>query len=112
MDQEIVVGVGNIYASEVLFLAKINPNKIAKSIKPSQWEGISQAIKKILSSAIEKGGSTIKDYRKSDGSQGEFQNHFAVYGKAGKPCLNCSTPIKSTVLGGRATYWCPNCQKK
>jgi formamidopyrimidine-DNA glycosylase len=110
MDQAVVVGVGNIYASEVLFKANVKPQRVVKKMKLDEWKKIAQSIKAILKKAIDKGGSTISDYRKSDGSEGSFQNYFFVYDRADEPCKICKTPISSSVIGGRATYWCSNCQ--
>lgn len=111
MDQSIVVGVGNIYASEVLFQAHVKPQRLAKSIKASEWDHIAHTIKDILNLAISKGGSSIRDYRNSDGSEGSFQKYHSVYGRAKNPCKTCGTLIQTAVIGNRATYWCPKCQK-
>lgn len=110
MDQEVVVGVGNIYASEVLFQAHVKPSRLASHIKDPEWILIVKAIKQILQNAIDGGGSTIRDYRKTDGSKGSYQDSHLVYGKDGQPCTKCKSPIKKIILGGRATFWCPKCQ--
>jgi formamidopyrimidine-DNA glycosylase len=111
MDQSVVVGVGNIYASEVLFRARVRPQKKAQSLRREQWQRIVEATRIILQTAIDSGGSSIRDYRTVDGAAGGAQLLHQVYGKKGEPCPVCATPIRSAVLGGRATYWCPNCQK-
>ncbi|MEY4615136.1 MAG: hypothetical protein RJB66_96 [Pseudomonadota bacterium] len=110
MDQANVVGIGNIYASEVLYLAHIKPNKGAGRLKLDQWESLVAATKEILTEAIRTGGSTIRDYRNPEGYVGGYQQKHQVYNRAGKPCYACGTKVKSQVLGGRATYWCPKCQ--
>ena len=111
MNQKIVVGVGNIYASEALFLAKINPLKKASRISQSESERLRSAIFQILQSAIKLGGSTIRDFVSTDGTYGNFQNQFSVYNREGSGCKICKTRLKSKVLNGRSTYWCPSCQK-
>lgn len=111
MDQSIVVGVGNIYVSEALFFAEVNPTRKAKSLKKDEWEKIVKAIKKVLKQAIKAGGSSIRDYRNSKGEEGSFQKQHRVYGKKDQSCSICGTPIKSAVIVGRSTFWCPRCQK-
>lgn len=111
MNQNVVVGVGNIYASEALFLAKINPLKKAERLTQKEAENLVQAISKVLYSAIELGGSTIRDFVSSDGVYGNFQNQFMVYGRAGENCKVCEASLKSKVITGRSTFWCPDCQK-
>ncbi len=119
MNQEVVVGVGNIYASESLFLAGISPFRPAKSLKDDEYQALVSAIQKTLKAAIKSGGSTLRDFVRSSGDSGYFQHHFKVYGREGKPCL-CGaksyilliTPlIQKKVQQGRATYYCSNCQK-
>jgi formamidopyrimidine-DNA glycosylase len=112
MDNKIVVGVGNIYASESLFLAKINPLKPCNTLTIHECQRLIFAIKEILNMAIECGGSTLRDYKKTDGSLGYFQNIHQVYGKTNQPCPNCKEiNIKSIIIGQRNTFYCPNCQK-
>lgn len=108
---QIVVGVGNIYASESLFLARINPTKPAKDLKPKQCNVLAQAIKQTLNNALESGGSTLRDYTNASGEPGAyFDLHARVYSKEGQPCHECKTEIKRIVQGQRATYYCPKCQ--
>ena len=109
LNQHIVAGIGNIYASEILFDAKISPLKKGKEIKKYQIGTIIKSIKKILKKAIKYGGSSINDYISPDGTLGNFQNRFKVYGKEGFK-IRGST-IKKVVLYGRSTYFCPNIQK-
>lgn len=112
MDQKIVVGVGNIYASEALFLAQISPRLMAKKLTILQLEKLIFQIQKVLQQSIEAGGSTISDFAQAGGDKGYFQNQFRVYDKEGSVCTKCKqSKIRSQVLGGRSTFWCPTCQK-
>lgn len=109
MDQELVVGVGNIYASESLFLAGVDPrlpsNKILKSA-----DKLAESIRDVLRAALASGGSTLRDYVRSSGDSGYFQHHFRVYDRAGMPCESCSQPIQHIVQAARSTYFCKQCQ--
>ena len=111
MDAKIVVGVGNIYASESLFLAKISPKKLAGKITKQQSISLTSAIKKILAQAIKQGGTTLKDFKSSDGKPGYFQQKLKVYDRKDEPCVICKKPIKQIILGQRSTFFCSNCQK-
>jgi len=111
MEQKNVVGVGNIYASEALFLSRINPTRPSSKISQKDTDNLVKNIKGVLELAISKGGSTIKDYRLVTGESGYFQHEFKTYGKENNPCKICSTPIKKIVQGGRSTFYCPKCQK-
>ena len=110
MDQKIVVGVGNIYASEALFLAGIPPMTKGQKVKHNTCSLLVESIREILQQAIECGGSTISDFRQAGGSEGYFQNFFYVYDRDGESCIYCSTSIKSQVIAGRSSFWCPGCQ--
>lgn len=110
MDQRIVVGVGNIYASEALFRAKIRPQKLAGKITRNEAERLVTAIRAVLEEAIRAGGSSIRDYKNADGESGSFQQAHLVYEREGEACRVCGARIRSKVLGGRSTYWCPKCQ--
>lgn len=110
MDQETVVGVGNIYASEVLFRSGVRPGKHAGKITKAEAERIVSNVRLVLNEAIEAGGSSISDYRQASGESGGFQDRFKVYDRKGEPCVVCKSPIRSKVLGGRSTFWCPRCQ--
>lgn len=112
MNQKIVVGVGNIYASEALFRARIHPAKLAKHLSLQEAQRLVASIRHILGLAIREGGSSIRDYKNVEGGSGGFQNLFQVYGRAGEPCVVCHTKIKQVVLGGRSTFWCPRCQAR
>ena len=110
MDQQLVVGVGNIYASEALFLAGIDPRKPAKSVAVKSTKIIA-AIRKVLQDAIQSGGSSLKDFVQVSGETGYFQHHFNVYGRLEKSCFVCHTPIRGERMSGRSTFFCPVCQK-
>lgn len=110
MDGKAVVGVGNIYASEALFRAKIHPEAPAKTLTLTQVTTLHKAIVDVLTQAIENGGSTLRDYRKPDGTSGDAQHFHYVYDRTRLPCLVCKTSINIATHAGRATYWCPKCQ--
>ena len=113
MDQKFVSGIGNIYANEILFSSKVNPNCKVKTLKEFQLKKIIKLTKKILISAIEKGGSSIKDFSSSNGKKGSFQQYFNVYGKKGELCTNssCKNKIDKSLISNRATFFCTKCQK-
>jgi formamidopyrimidine-DNA glycosylase len=111
MDAKRIVGVGNIYASESLFRAGIDPRKRAGRISVPESQKLVVAIKATLRAAIKAGGSSLRDFVGSDGASGYFQNRAVVYDRAGMPCRRCRTPIKRIVQGARATYFCPSCQR-
>jgi formamidopyrimidine-DNA glycosylase len=110
MTNEIVVGVGNIYATESLFQARIHPNKPAGEVALADYKKLVTAIKKILRQAIEKGGTTLKDFTQSDGKPGYFSIQLKVYGNAGKPCPRCKTTLSTCRIGQRASVYCEKCQ--
>lgn len=113
LDQNKFAGIGNIYANDSLFLAKINPTIPANKINSKKATSLSHFLKKIMIDSIKAGGSTAKDnkYIHPDGSVGQNQFNFQVYQRAGEPCLVCQTRIKRISLGGRGTFYCPKCQK-
>jgi formamidopyrimidine-DNA glycosylase len=111
MDQRRIVGVGNIYASEALFKAGVRPTRAAGKITRSEAEVLVECVRVILRRAISAGGSTIRDYRNSQGEQGQFQAQFAVYDRAGEACVTCGAKIRSQFIAGRNTFWCPKCQR-
>ena len=111
MDQRIVVGVGNIYASEALFRAGVRPRRAAGRIKREQWARIVAAIRAVLTEAIRQGGTTLRDYVSADGTPGYFRQELFVYERTGEPCRRCATPIRHLVQGQRSTYFCPSCQQ-
>ncbi len=111
MDSKIVVGVGNIYASESLFQAGIRPGRAAGRLTRAECARLAAAIKATLQSAVNAGGSSLRDYVAADGELGYFQLHTKVYDRAGLPCKVCGTPIKKLTSGQRSTFYCPACQK-
>ena len=110
MDNHIVVGVGNIYATESLFHLGIHPAQPASSLSLQQIELLVLEIKRILKQAIELGGSTLRDYSNAMGENGYFQQTLLAYGRAGEMCINCETPLENLKLGQRASVFCPQCQ--
>lgn len=112
MNNHIVTGVGNIYANEALFAAKINPLQKAKQLSLCSWQTLVKEIKKLLRRAIKYGGTTIKDHQDSHGKKGSFQNKLKIYGRANQPCYNCNTKLTRIKIGQRSTIFCPQCQKQ
>jgi formamidopyrimidine-DNA glycosylase len=112
MDQSFISGIGNIYANEILFLSKINPNKISSNLKLEQIASLNGSIRKVLKKAIKFGGSSIKDFYSSEGQKGQFQNEFKVYDREDLRCTRsgCSGLISRVVSLGRATFFCNRCQ--
>jgi formamidopyrimidine-DNA glycosylase len=111
LNQKLLHGVGNIYADEALFRAHIRPRRRANTLTKSELRKLHAALQKVLRLAIAAGGSSISDYVDADGEAGFFQIQHRAYGREGKPCLTCKTPIKKIVVGGRGTHYCPKCQK-
>ena len=110
LDQRAVAGVGNIYADEALWYARIHPLTPAGHLSEADVAALRDAIRKALRLGIRRQGATLRDYRRSDGSRGRMQNEFRVYGREGEPCERCGTPIAKTRAGGRGTWYCPTCQ--
>jgi formamidopyrimidine-DNA glycosylase len=108
---DVVVGVGNIYASEALFMAGIRPTTKAARLSRPRVARLHTAIVEVLTRAVQQGGSSLKDFVSAEGRTGYFQLEAAVYGRAGEPCRVCCTPIKSMAQGQRTTFYCPVCQK-
>jgi len=106
MDQAIVVGVGNIYASEALFHAGIHPKRAAGSISRARYAKLADAVKRVLEYSITRGGTTLRDFVNPDSEPGYFEQELFVYGREGLPCKKCGTPIKAITLGQRSTYYC------
>jgi formamidopyrimidine-DNA glycosylase len=111
MNASIVVGVGNIYANESLFHARINPRTPARRLSLARCEALAAAIKSTLKQALAAGGSSLRDFVHSDGTSGYFQQAYYVYGRAGLPCRNCGAAIRALRQGQRSTFYCPVCQK-
>lgn len=111
MNSRLVVGVGNIYASEALFRARIRPQRQARSLTLPEAARLVRGVRTVLRSAIRAGGTTLRDYLRADGSPGYFRQRLYVYERAGKPCRRCGTPVRALTQGQRSTYYCPACQK-
>ncbi|HAU83225.1 MAG TPA: DNA-formamidopyrimidine glycosylase, partial [Betaproteobacteria bacterium] len=111
MNNQVVTGVGNIYANESLFHAGIRPTRRANEVSRPKLERLIAAIKKTLKRAIQAGGSSLQDFYLTDGSTGYFQQEYMVYGREGESCHKCETTIKSITLGQRSSFYCPKCQK-
>ena len=111
MDQKAIVGIGNIYASEILYRARVRPLRRVDRISIEMWREIVASAQEVLRAAIAGGGTTLRDYRSVNGQSGRFKNRLQVYGRAKLPCPTCSTAIRARVLAGRSTYWCQVCQK-
>ncbi len=111
LNQEILAGVGNIYADEALFNAGIRPGRAAGRLSKKEIDRLTVEIRSLLLRAVESGGSTINDYLKPDGELGGFQDFHRVYGKGNEPCVVCSQPIIRVVIGGRSTHFCRKCQR-
>lgn len=111
MDNAVQVGVGNIYAAETLFQAGVSPERPANKLTRAEAAKLVAAVKATLARAIEEGGSTIRDYRHLDGSEGKFSRLLNVYGREGEPCVKCGAPIAKIRQSGRSSYFCKNCQK-
>lgn len=112
LDQRVVAGVGNIYADEALFEARLHPATPACQARPAEARRLGVAVQTVLTQAIARRGSTIRDYVGGSGLQGGYQEELRVYGRTGEPCCRCRTPIERVVLGGRSTHYCPRCQRR
>jgi formamidopyrimidine-DNA glycosylase len=112
LNQTFVAGIGNIYADEILYAAQVHPLAIASQLSKPRVALVHQAMREILTLAIEQGGSSISDYVNAAGERGFFQMMHNAYGREGEPCLRCGTPIKKTLVAQRGTHFCPKCQKR
>jgi formamidopyrimidine-DNA glycosylase len=110
LDQSFIAGIGNIYAAEILFRAKINPRSPAQNLATEKKLALYQEIQKVLKNAIQHGGSSVDDYVRVSGKNGDYARFHRVYGREGKPCFVCLRPIQRIVQGGRGTYFCAQCQ--
>jgi formamidopyrimidine-DNA glycosylase len=111
LNQKLLSGVGNIYADESLFRAKVRPRRRATSLTRAELEKLHKGLQRVLREAIKLGGSSVSDYVDAEGREGFFQLKHYVYGREGKPCLVCGTPIKRIIIAGRSSHYCPQCQK-
>jgi formamidopyrimidine-DNA glycosylase len=111
MDQAVVVGVGNIYASEALHLAGVRPGRAARRLSAAECAALAQSVKSTLREALERGGSTLRDFRHVNGQSGHAQDAHRVYARAGQPCRRCGSAIREKTIGGRSSFYCPTCQR-
>ena len=111
MNSRLVAGIGNIYANEALFLAGIDPRRPGGRIARKRIDRLVGAIKQVLGAAVEAGGTTLRDYTRTDGATGEFASRLNTYEREGEPCPNCAEPIARTILGQRGTWFCRRCQR-
>lgn len=111
MNSRLVVGVGNIYASEALFRARVRPRRQARSLTHAETARLTRAVRAVLAQAIRSGGTTLRDYRGADGAPGYFRRRLYVYERAGRACRRCGTPVRAFTQGQRSTYYCPSCQR-
>jgi formamidopyrimidine-DNA glycosylase len=111
MNSQVVVGVGNIYASEALFRARVSPRRAARRLTRQEAKVLAQSIKDVLGEAIKIGGTTLRDYVNADGAPGYFRQKLFVYERAGEACRVCKAPVRQIVQGQRSTYWCSTCQR-
>jgi formamidopyrimidine-DNA glycosylase len=111
MNSQLVVGVGNIYASEALFRARVRPGRAARSLTREEAARLVRAVRAVLRQAIRSGGTTLRDYLGADGAPGYFRQRLYVYERRGKPCRRCGRPVRAMTQGQRSTYYCPSCQK-
>ena len=111
MDQKVVVGVGNIYAAEALFMAGISPLRAAGQVSRERYRLLADAVRTILAAAIERGGTTLRDFISPDGAPGYVEQELAAYGRGGEPCPNCGKRLRQAAIGQRTTAWCPRCQR-
>ncbi|MEN1972785.1 bifunctional DNA-formamidopyrimidine glycosylase/DNA-(apurinic or apyrimidinic site) lyase [Luteimonas sp. MJ204] len=111
MDQRVVVGVGNIYVAEALFAAGVSPLRAAGRISRERYAGVAAEIRAVLSRAIVRGGTTLRDFISPDGAPGYFEQELSVYGRGGQPCPRCGRPLRQAMLAQRATVWCGTCQR-
>jgi formamidopyrimidine-DNA glycosylase len=112
LDQRRIAGVGNIYADEALFRARIHPLREAGKLTGPQWKALHDGIEQALQAGIDAKGASIDDFRHIDGARGSFQDRFLIHTRAGEPCVRCGNPIRKIVVGGRGTYVCEHCQRR
>ncbi|GAA5067928.1 bifunctional DNA-formamidopyrimidine glycosylase/DNA-(apurinic or apyrimidinic site) lyase [Lysobacter panacisoli] len=111
MDQRVVVGVGNIYVAEALFAAGVSPLRAAGKVSRERYRQLAQEIRRILGHAIQRGGTTLRDFIAPDGAPGYFEQELSAYGRGGEPCPRCGRPLKQASIGQRTTVWCGHCQR-
>lgn len=111
LDQRRIAGLGNIYADEILYAAGIHPRRCGDSLTAREIKYLHARIQEVMTEALKRKGTTIRDYRTGEGKQGSYQNHLLVYGRAKAPCVRCETPISKEKIGGRGSHFCPSCQR-
>ena len=111
LDQRVVAGVGNIYADEALFAARVHPAAPAGRLSRARVARVHEAVRAALQAGIDAQGASIRDFRTPDGGYGSAQERFAAYGRGGEPCVRCGTPLRRTVIAQRGTTYCPRCQR-
>ena len=111
MDGHVVVGVGNIYASEALFMAGVHPTRPAGRVSRGRYQGLAEAIRDVLGRAVREGGTTLRDFSDTDGTPGYFARNLLVYGRAGQPCFQCGAEVRQKVIGQRSSFYCVRCQR-
>lgn len=112
LDQSIIGGVGNIYADEALHRAGIHPEARGGDLRPAAVATLRAAVRDVIAEGVANGGTTLRDYRRADGTDGAHQHHLAVYGREGEPCIACGSPIVKIRVAGRGTHLCPTCQRR
>jgi formamidopyrimidine-DNA glycosylase len=110
LEQAVIAGIGNIYADEALYHARLHPLQPADSLQPADLPALHAAIQQVLRLGIEREGASIDRYRKPNGEKGDMQNAVAVFQRTGQPCYHCGAPIERIIVGGRSTHFCPHCQ--
>jgi formamidopyrimidine-DNA glycosylase len=110
LDQSVIAGVGNIYASEALWRAHLRPSRRARRLDAAAAGRLARAVRQVLERALDKGGTSLRDFVDADGNEGDNYDYLKVYGRAGEPCPRCKTAIRRSVIQGRATFFCPTCQ--
>jgi len=110
LDQKRIAGIGNIYANEALYLAGIHPQRQSCSVTRNEAKALYRSLRSVLGDAIKAGGTTIQDYRNTDGDKGEYAGQLGIYGREGKPCNRCTSKVKRVVFGNRSAFYCPSCQ--
>jgi formamidopyrimidine-DNA glycosylase len=111
LDQRTIAGLGNIYADEALWYARVHPRRPAGELTPDDVRRLHRGVRRALVAGIDRQGATLRDYSLPDGAAGAMQHEFKVYGRAGEPCERCGTPIEKTRIAGRGTWYCPSCQR-
>lgn len=110
LDQRALAGVGNIYADEALFRARVSPRRRCRRVRNAEWDTLAHCVREVLAEGVARGGSTLRDYRDAGGREGTMQERFSVYGRGGEPCTGCGNTLRSALIAQRTTVWCGRCQ--